>query len=58
MSAMPRSIAAVACPAGAGRACAVTVRPTSLDPVMSFMSWRIVPFLPVTISTASETDAG
>ena len=48
---------AVACSAGAGRASDVTARPTMLVPAMSFMSERIVPFLPVTISTASDTDA-
>ena len=48
---------AVACAAGAGLAIAVTARPTRLVPVMSFMSWRIVPLLPVTSSTASDTDA-
>ncbi len=43
---------------GTGRASDVTARPTIALPVTSFMSWRIVPLLPVTSSTASETEAG
>ena len=41
---------------GRGLASAVTARPTRLVPVISFMSWRIVPVLPVTSSTASDTE--
>ena len=48
----------VAASGGAGFASEVTARPTIGLPVTSFMSCRIVPFLPVTSSTASETEAG
>ena len=50
--------AGVAPSGGAGRASEVAARPTIALPVTSFMSWRIVPLLPVTSSTASDTEAG
>ena len=50
--------AGVAASGTAGRASEVTARPTIAFPVTSFMSYRMVPFWPVTSSTASETEAG
>jgi hypothetical protein len=53
-----RTSAGVAASGGAGLGNDVAARPNIALPVTSFMSCRMVWLLPVTSSTASETEAG